>query len=88
VPAQGSLLHGLYWFCVNLASQSPLLIAVDDVHWADASSLRWLAYLGRRLDGLSVLLALAARPAEPESEQALLPRSLRRPASTSCIRHR
>jgi hypothetical protein len=93
--------HGLYWFCVNLASQRPLLIGVDDVHWADASSLRWLAYLGRRLDGLSVLLALAARPSEPESEQALLaqiasapgvdvmhPQPLSRPAVARLVRAR
>jgi DNA-binding CsgD family transcriptional regulator len=93
--------HGLYWFCVNLASQRPLLIAVDDVHWADASSLRWLAYLGRRLDGLAVLVALAARPAEPDSEEPLLariasapgvdvlhPRPLSRPAVAQLVRAR
>jgi DNA-binding CsgD family transcriptional regulator len=63
-------IHGLYWLCVNLAAQQPLLIAVDDTHWADASSLRWLAYLARRLADLPILLALTARPAEPDSEQA------------------
>jgi DNA-binding CsgD family transcriptional regulator len=64
--------HGLYWLCVNLAAEQPLLIAVDDVHWADASSLRWLAYLARRLAGLPMLLALTARPAEPGSEHAVV----------------
>lgn len=60
--------HGLYWLCVNLAAEQPVVIAVDDAHWVDASSLRWLAYLARRLDGLAILLALTARPAEPGSE--------------------
>jgi predicted ATPase len=38
-----AMLHGLYWLALNLADERPLLIAVDDVHWADAPSLRWLA---------------------------------------------
>ena len=54
-PAGGSsfaVLHGLYWLVVNLAAGGPLLLAIDDAHWADEPSLRWLAYLARRLDGL------------------------------------
>ena len=45
-------LHGLYWLAANL-SAAPLLIAVDDAHWADEPSLRWLAYLAPRLEGLA-----------------------------------
>ena len=33
-------------------TRAPTLLVVDDVHWADAPSLRWLAQLARRLDGL------------------------------------
>jgi DNA-binding CsgD family transcriptional regulator len=65
-------IHGLYWLTVNLAAAGPLLIAVDDVHWSDLASARWLRYLARRLEGLPVLLALAARPAEPGSSQEWL----------------
>jgi hypothetical protein len=36
--------HGLYWLTVNLSSQAPVMIAVDDVHWADGPSLRFLRY--------------------------------------------
>ena len=51
--------------------QQPVLIAVDDAHWADGASLRWLAYLSARLDGLRAPLVLVAlRPAEPESGRA------------------
>src|SRR5262249_47015800 len=42
-------LHGLYWLAVNLAEEQPLLVTVDDLHWADLASLRWLVYLARRL---------------------------------------
>jgi DNA-binding CsgD family transcriptional regulator len=59
--------HGLYWLVANLAARLPLVIAVDDAHWADAPSLRWLAHLAARIDGLPVALLLAVRsgPDEP-----------------------
>jgi DNA-binding CsgD family transcriptional regulator len=59
-PTQAAL-HGLYWLVANLAEPAPLLLAVDDAHWADEPSLRFLHYLGGRLDGLPILLMLAAR---------------------------
>ena len=34
--------HGLYWLTANLAARGPLVIAVDDAHWLDPLSLRWL----------------------------------------------
>src|ERR671933_31922 len=44
-----AVLHGLYWLAANLATARPLLIAVDDAHWADVPSLRCLAYLAPRV---------------------------------------
>ncbi|MBE2316548.1 AAA family ATPase [Solirubrobacter sp. CPCC 204708] len=67
-----STLYGLYWLAANLASEQPLLIVVDDAHWADAPSLRFLDALARRVEDLPVLLAIGARPAEPGAEQALI----------------
>jgi DNA-binding CsgD family transcriptional regulator len=60
-------MHGLYWLIANLAAERPLVIAVDDTHWADAPSLRWLTHLSARVDGLPVALLLAVRdgPDEP-----------------------
>ncbi len=54
--------HGLYWLTANLTDRGPLLLLVDDVHWGDTASLRWLLYLARRVDDLPVLLVLAMRP--------------------------
>jgi DNA-binding CsgD family transcriptional regulator len=60
-------MHGLYWLVANLAARQPLVLAVDDAHWADAPSLRWLAHLGARIEALPVALLLAVRegPDEP-----------------------
>jgi hypothetical protein len=60
-----SILHGLYWLTVGIAERAPLLLAVNDLQWADQPSLRFVAYLARRLEGLPVLLSLAVR--EPRS---------------------
>ena len=57
----GARLHGLYWLTVALADSGPLLLVVDDAHWADAPSLEALAYLARRVDELPVGIILAAR---------------------------
>jgi DNA-binding CsgD family transcriptional regulator len=66
--APHTTLHGLYWLTANLAAREPLVLAVDDVHWADAPSLRWLSYLAARIDSLPVLLLAAAQsgPGQPE----------------------
>jgi DNA-binding CsgD family transcriptional regulator len=63
-----ALLHGLYWLTVNLSADRPLLVVVDDLHWCDRASLRFIAYLTRRLEGLPVLTALSVRSSEPEVE--------------------
>ena len=70
VDTSFAVLHGLYWLTANLAAARPLLIAVDDAHWADEPSLRWLAYLAPRLEGLAVALLVALRPVEPASRRA------------------
>ncbi|MFJ6080808.1 ATP-binding protein [Streptomyces sp. NPDC092369] len=48
----------------------PLVLLVDDAHWADQETLRWLAAFAERLDDLSVLLVVAHRPGEVSGESA------------------
>jgi DNA-binding CsgD family transcriptional regulator len=64
--------RGLFWLASNLAGRGPTLIVVDDVHWADAPSLRWLAQLAHSLDGLPLALLCAVRAGEPAAPPELL----------------
>src|SRR6266581_9408849 len=71
-PAEGvgrdisfAVLHSLYWLAANLAAARPPVLAVDDAHWADLPSLRCLAYLAPRVEGLAISLLVALRPSRP-----------------------
>ena len=99
--ASFAALHGLFWLGSNLAAEQPLLLAVDDLHWCDRPSLRFLAYLARRLEGLPILLATTVRSGEPGSDptllaeialdpgaQALQPRPLSRDGAAALVRGR
>jgi DNA-binding CsgD family transcriptional regulator/tetratricopeptide (TPR) repeat protein len=69
-----AILHGLYWLCANLAAARPLCVVVDDAHWADAPSLRYLAFLLTRLEELDIALVLATRPREAGTDAEVLAR--------------
>lgn len=57
-----ALAYGARWAVTRLAEARPQLIAVDDLHWADAESLQLLVSLALRLRGARVALVLTARP--------------------------
>jgi DNA-binding CsgD family transcriptional regulator len=62
--AAPEVLAGLQAVCERLAAQTPLLLVVDDAHWADDASLRWLLHVARAIERLPVLLLVAARHVE------------------------
>jgi DNA-binding SARP family transcriptional activator len=54
--------------------QRPLLLAIDDLQWADGGTAALLFHLGRRLAGSHILLACACRPealAEPPDTKGM-----------------
>lgn len=53
--------HALWWVIANMAERDPLLLALDDVQWFDAPSLRFVLYLARRVADLPVLIVAATR---------------------------
>ena len=76
-------LHGIYWLAANVAAEGPLMLAVDDLHWVDASSLRALGYLAQRIADLPIVILLALRPAEPGAPAALLDALRGQPGATT-----
>ncbi|GAA2890822.1 ATP-binding protein [Streptomyces mexicanus] len=50
----------------------PLVLLIDDAHWADEETLRWLAAFAGRLKELSVLVVVTRRPGEVDGTGALL----------------
>ncbi len=57
----GAVLEGLYLRVLEMAEEHPLLIVVDDLHWADTPSIRLVAYLARRLEGVPLALLAGVR---------------------------
>ena len=64
--------RGLVWLVSNLGERGPAVLIVDDVHWADAPSLRWLALLARSLEELPIGVLCAVRVGEPAAAPELL----------------
>jgi DNA-binding CsgD family transcriptional regulator len=62
-PADLLVARGVLELAAAVGSERPLLLAVDDLHWADLPSLRVLLYIGRRIAELPVLLCVATRSA-------------------------
>jgi hypothetical protein len=48
----------------EVAREWPLVLFLDDVHWADASTIDLLTHLGSRCAGLSLLVLVTYRPTE------------------------
>jgi DNA-binding SARP family transcriptional activator/regulation of enolase protein 1 (concanavalin A-like superfamily) len=65
------LFAGLSRFFLDLARQQPLCLFLDDLHWADDASLRFLHYLWRHAENAPLLLVGAYRDVEGR-ENALL----------------
>ena len=55
-------------FLREVAEASPLVLLLDDLHWADTTSLSLLLYLGRHLDGARILLLGTYRDAGVDRE--------------------
>jgi adenylate cyclase len=63
---------GVWQFLLEARGDRPALIVLDDVHWADLSTLDLLGFLLERLAGIPLLLVLAYRPGFERVEQAAL----------------
>ncbi|MCX4595460.1 AAA family ATPase [Streptomyces sp. NBC_01549] len=71
-PDPQGLRDGLDWVLTHLAVQrAPMVLVLDDAHWADPESLSWLAAFAPRAEELPLLLTVAYRPDElPDHAEA------------------
>ena len=99
--AMYAAVRGLVWLASNLSERAPALLVIDDIHWADAPTLRWLAVLSRSLEELPLGVLCAVRAGEPAGAPELLaellaaapdpsvrPRALGPAASETLVRER
>lgn len=61
---RSALLAGLAHLLVSLGRSTALALLLDDLQWADASTVQWLHYLAHRLSGVPVLIVGAYRSNE------------------------
>jgi len=83
------LLHGLHWLTVNVSERAPLLILLDDAHWSDAESLRYLNYLLGWIEELAVCMIVTERlgePPEPDNAEQLAQLRAHRSISTHALK--
>ena len=65
------LWEAVYELLATISARTPLMIVLDDVQWADASSCELLGYLTRRLQGHPIVLLLTCRENELTSKHPL-----------------
>jgi DNA-binding SARP family transcriptional activator len=76
-PADESRLwESLRQLLMHLARQHPILLVLDDLQWADSSTVGLLGYLVRRAASPSLMLLGAARPIGAHSKLAMLLQTL------------
>lgn len=63
-PSQERLKREFLVLLQELSVRQPLLVFLDDVHWADVSTTDLLLYIGRQMDQLRLLLLTTFRSAE------------------------
>jgi predicted ATPase len=61
----------------DLSMLRPIALGLDDLQWADVSTLLVVSHLGRRLRSLSVVVLLASRPVPRAGELATILDALR-----------
>ena len=69
----------------QLAARQPLLLVLDDLHWADSASVELLGALLRRPPAAEVLLALAVRPRHVPERLSIALERAERAGTLSCL---
>jgi DNA-binding CsgD family transcriptional regulator/tetratricopeptide (TPR) repeat protein len=70
---QGRLFEALLGLLERLGRRAPVLLALEDIHWADRSTSAFLAFLARALDDERVLVVATYRTDEMHRRHPLRP---------------
>jgi tetratricopeptide (TPR) repeat protein len=62
VAKRQGIMDALTQVVLAKASNQPVLFAIEDLHWADASTLEWLNHLITQIVGKNILIICSARP--------------------------
>ena len=55
-----------------VASDVPLILKLEDIHWSDASTIDWLGHVARRPDPARLMILATFRPADVAAKKANL----------------
>ena len=95
IESQAALFAAVRRFLESLAAARPVLLVLEDLHWADPASLDLLRYIGGRLAGLRLLVVATYRVDELTRQHpfyrqlpALAARERRHPARSAPPRSR
>ncbi|TGB09817.1 ATP-binding protein [Streptomyces palmae] len=70
-PDPQGVRDGLDWLVTRLAVEyAPVVMVLDDAHWADAESLDWFTRFAPRAQDLPMLLAVGYRPEDLSADAA------------------
>ena len=72
-PAQSRVFEALLTLLDQLARDEPVLLAIEDLHWADASTRAFLSFLARSLRAERVMVVATYRPDELHRRHPLRP---------------
>jgi DNA-binding SARP family transcriptional activator len=71
LAAQNALFAGVLRFLAARAGDTPVVLVLDDLHFADEGSLKLFHYLARQVPSQGLLLVGTWRPRDPDSPPAL-----------------
>ena len=74
--ARGRLFDAVAGELLAAAAHRPLALVLDDVHWADASTLQLVRHVARRAVAAPLMLVLSCRDGEEASDRAALANAL------------
>ena len=70
-PTRERMIRELTHAVEAIASDAPLLIKIEDIHWSDASTLDWIDHVARRPEPARLMVVATFRPADAAAKPGL-----------------